>query len=217
LGCDRLGRDHFALLTYGILLTSLISFPARLVTLVFAFGISLLASYLPKFFKDMFDSISAVFLSIPSLLVALIIVSIFQGSYFSFLLSITISDWASSYETIQVKIKEIQESNFVQISKNLGAGNFYIFQRHIFPEIKELLINLFLTGIPAVIMTVSIFSYMGVDFGTDTFGPGLGEQISFSKDFAHVSPLSVIIPILGIILLVLSVHVAARRSINDPS
>jgi len=212
LGCDRLGRDHFALLSYGSVLTIIVALPARLLTLVFAFGISLIASYLPKFFKDLVDSFSSVFLSLPSLLIALIIISILEGSYFSFLLSITASDWASVYETLQVKIKEILESNFVQISKNLGATNYYIFKRHVFPEIKYLLVNLFLTGIPSVIMTVSIFSYLGVDFGTEIFGPGLGEQISFSKDFVHISPLSVFIPVIGIILLILSLHLAFKSN-----
>jgi peptide/nickel transport system permease protein len=216
LGCDRLGRDHYSLLVYGLWVTIIVAFPARLFTIFFSFLISLVASYLSNFWKDLVNSTSAVFLSIPSLLIALIVVSIFQASYFSFLLAIALSDWASVYETIQVKIREIKESKYVQVSRNLGAGNYYIFTRHILPELKNILVNLFVTGIPAVIMTVAIFSYLGVDFANDLFGPGLGEQISFSKDYAHVSPASLLIPVFGIIVLVLSVQLASQK-ISDKS
>ena len=51
-------------------------------------------------------------------------------------------------------------------------------------------------------MTISIYSYLGINFGSEFFGPGLGEQISFSKDYFDKSPFSVIMPVLGIFLLV---------------
>lgn len=204
LGCDRMGRDIFALLSYGILATTLISIPARLLTLVVSLLFSLIVSYLPKALEKAFQSFVLVFLSVPSLLVALVVIALFESSFWSFLLAIVLSDWAQSFEPMQVKIREVLESGYVFTSKNLGASQIYIFYKHVLPEIKLLFWNLFQTGVPAVIMTVSIFSYFGMDFGSAVFGPGLGEQISFSKDFVHISFLPVLFPILGIIGVVIS-------------
>ncbi|MCX7999046.1 MAG: ABC transporter permease subunit [Leptospiraceae bacterium] len=204
LGCDRMGRDNFALLSYGILITILVSIPARLLTLLVSLSFSLIVSYSPKQFEKVFQSFIFVFLSVPSLLVALIVITVFESSIWSFLLAIVFSDWAQSFEPMQIKIREVLESGYVLNSKNLGASQIYIFYRHVLPELKMLFWTLFQTGLPSVIMTVSIFSYFGLDIGASSFGPGLGEQISFSKDFVHISFLPVLFPILGIMGVVLS-------------
>lgn len=211
LGCDRMGRDNFALLSYGIAATILISIPARLLTLFVALLFSLLTSYLPKPIQKVFQSLVFVFLSLPSLLIALIVIALMESSFVSFLFAIALSDWAHSYEPLQVKIREVLESGYVLISKSMGASRVYIFRKHIFPEINILFWTLFQTGIPAVIMTISIFSYFGMDFGTEIFGPGLGEQISFSKDFVHISSLPLILPILGIIGVVFSFEILKSK------
>ena len=44
----------------------------------------------------------------------------------------------------------------------------------------------------------------GVEKTGELWGPGLGEQISFAKDFYSKSPLSVLVPAVGIFLLVYS-------------
>ncbi len=207
LGCDRMGRDNFALLTYGIVTTILVAIPSRFFTLLLSLLFSLLVSYLPKTIQKAFQYFVFVFLSLPSLLTALIVIALLEPSFFAFLISIAVSDWAHSYEPLQVKIREILESGYVLVSRNMGASQLYIFRRHVLPELGVLFWSLFQTGIPAVIMTVSIFSYFGMDFGTEIFGPGLGEQISFSKDFVHISFLPVLLPILGVILVVFSFEI----------
>lgn len=204
LGCDRLGRDIYALYAFGTFTTFLISIPARGITLFFSVCISFLSYASNKYINFIIDSFASVFLSLPSFLVAIIVLYSLGSELFVFYLAIVISDWAFAYESIQGKIREVKESGFVVAAKTMGANQYYLFQKHIFPEIISMLFILFVTGIPGVIMTVAIFSYMGIDFGTDFLGPGLGEQIAFSKDYFLVSPISLFTPILGILFLVLS-------------
>ena len=204
LGCDRLGRDVYALYAYGSFTTFLISIPARLVTILFSVSISFIYYTSGKFLDFLIDSFASVFLSLPSFLVALIVLYSLGSELYVFYIAIIISDWAFSFESIQAKIRELKDSGFVIAAKTMGGNDFYLFRKHIFPEIVSMLGILFITGIPGVIMTVSIFSYMGIDFGTEFLGPGLGEQIAFSKDYFLVSPLSLFTPILGILFLVLS-------------
>ena len=119
-------------------------------------------------------------------------------------IAIMISDWALTYETLQGKIREVKNSGFVTASVFFGAGKTWIFRKHILPAIFPVVYLLFVTGIPAVIMTLSIFSFLGVGMGAEYFGPGLGEQIAFSKDFIHLSPSPLIIPALGVLLMIYS-------------
>ena len=204
LGCDRMGRDIYALYAYGSFTTFLISIPARILTLLFSVFVSFLSYASSKSLNFLIDSFAAVFLSIPSFLVALIVLYSLGSELFVFYLAIVVADWAFVYESIQGKQREVSESGFVIAAKSMGANSYYLFKMHIFPEIISILFILFITGIPGVIMTVAIFSYMGIDFGTESLGPGLGEQIAFSKDYFLVSPFSLFTPILGILFLVLS-------------
>lgn len=204
LGCDQLGRDVFALYAYGSFITFLISIPARCLTLFISVCFSFLSYATNKYFAFLIDSFASVFISIPSFLVALIVLYSLGSELIVFYVAIVVADWAFAYESIQGKIREVKDSGYVIASELMGAKKFYLFKKHIVPEIISILFILFVTGIPGVIMTVAIFSYMGIDFGTEFLGPGLGEQIAFSKDYFLVSPLALFTPILGILFLVLS-------------
>jgi peptide/nickel transport system permease protein len=201
-GCDRLGRDILSLFCYGSIVTLILAIPSKIFSIIISLILSLLTYSGGRFMGLLISSLSSVFLSIPSLLIALVVIYSLGKNFEVFLLSIVLSDWAMSYETIHSKISEISNSGYVYVSKNFGASNFYIFKNHIFPQLIPILNVLFITGIPSIIMTIAIYSYMGINFGSDTFGPGLGEQISFSRDYFHKSPLSVVLPIIGIFLLV---------------
>jgi peptide/nickel transport system permease protein len=202
MGCDRIGRDILAMFSYGSLLTIMVAVPARIFSLFVSLFFCLISYSFKNFINDLVNSISAVFLSIPSLLIALVVIYSIGKEFYIFLLSLILSEWAAGYETINSKIRELKNNGYILVSRIFGANDFYIFKNHILPDLIPIIFVLFLTGIPAIIMTLSIFSYLGIDVGAEYFGPGLGEQISFSKDYFHKSPLSVIVPILGIFLVV---------------
>ncbi len=204
LGTDRLGRDICALFGYGAVGTILFALPLRAVTIFLASVFSYLEYSFGKYFSFWFDPLVSIFLSVPSLFIALMFAYFFGGGSFVILLSIIFSDWAVVYESLQAKVREVKDSGFCTASQLFGAGTFFIFKNHVFPELYFIQKNLFLTGIPSVIMTLSLFSYLGIDVSSDTFGPGFGEQISFSKDFFSRSPLSLFVPVIGIFALIFS-------------
>lgn len=203
LGCDRLGRDIYAMFSYGVLSTLVIAIPARILTLAFSVVIAVLGFGLGEIVRFVLDQLSYVFLSIPSLLIALLVIAGLGASLVSLPIAILLSDWAMSYESLKAKLRELERSGFVVSSFAMGGGKFHVFRSHILPGLFSMLNYLFITGVPTVIMALAIFSFLGVDLSGDIFGPGLGEQIAFSGDYFDRNPLSVIVPIMGIILLVL--------------
>ncbi|TGN14360.1 ABC transporter permease [Leptospira ilyithenensis] len=203
-GCDRLGRDNFALFSYGALATVILCVPAKALTLIFASLFSFLSYVGEGRFSILIESLFSVFLSLPSLLVALIIIGVFPETKLTIILAIVLSDWAMNYESLQAKIREVKGSGYVSAALAMGGKSNQIFLLHFLPALRILIEYLFLTGIPSVIMTTALFSYLGLDTSFFDWGPGLGEQISFSKDYFEKTPVSVIFPILGIIGLVYS-------------
>lgn len=204
-GCDILGRDVYAMYSYGILSSIVLALPSRILTIAFSLFLFLITILLGRYVQYALDQISMIFLSIPSMLIALLVVSGLGDSFYVVPLAVVLSDWASCYESLKAKIQELKESPYVFISKTMGASQFFIFYYHILPGLLSLLKYLFITGFPTVIMVLSLYSFLGVDMGGSFFGPGLGEQVAFSSDYYDKNPWSVIIPVLGIILLMVGV------------
>ncbi|AOP35218.1 ABC transporter permease [Leptospira tipperaryensis] len=209
-GCDRLGRDVFSLFSYGTFSTLLFSLPSRILTLAFSSLVCLFQYSIPFTGKWFFSPISSVFVSVPSLLIALLTVHALGNGPLVLVVAILLGDWALSYETLQSKIRETDGSTYVLASTFFGASRANVFRNHIFPSAIPVLKVLFTTGLPGVVMTLALFSYLGVSAGSDWFGPGLGEQISFARDYAYSAPLALVIPIFGIVGLVTTLNVDRR-------
>ncbi|PJZ51080.1 ABC transporter permease [Leptospira saintgironsiae] len=204
-GKDRLGRDVFSMFAYGSLATFLFAFPARVLTLAVASLIGLVSYTSPFFKKNIFSPLSSVFVSLPSLLLALLVVQVFGAGPIPLFLAIVLGDWAQAYETVRAKIDEVSTSGYALAASCFGASKSYVFRAHLLPQAFQILRVLLFTGLPAVVMTLAIFGFLGISAGGEVFGPGLGEQIAFSKDYAQNAPWSLVFPTLGILGLVMTV------------
>ncbi|TGL26044.1 ABC transporter permease subunit [Leptospira yanagawae] len=203
-GTDRLGRDNLALFCFGSFSTILLAIPARLFTILFSFLISSISLFFKSKADFVLSGFVSVFLSLPSLLSALVIITILPDNPISILIAIVVSDWAIAYESLTAKIREIQSSPYITASICFGANPFQLVAIHYVPALKSMFRYLFFSGLPTVVMTMSLFSYLGIQTSFGETGPGLGEQISFSKDYFDKSPFSVLLPIIAILILVYS-------------
>lgn len=203
-GTDRLGRDNLALFCYGSFSTIVLVIPARMFTIFVSFFLSTFTLFFPKKSDFLLSGIVSVSLAIPSLLSALIVMSLLPDSPFAIFIAILVSDWALSYETLTAKIREIKESPYLSASLCMGAKSYHLVVLHYLPALRDIFRFLFFSGLPAVVMTTALFSYLGIQTALGDTGPGLGEQISFSKDYFDKSPVSVLLPIVAILTLVYS-------------
>ncbi|TGK81114.1 ABC transporter permease subunit [Leptospira montravelensis] len=203
-GTDRLGRDNLALFCYGSLSTILLVVPARILTIIVSFVLSAFSLFFPKKSEWVLSGIVSVSLAIPSLLSALVVISLLPNNPFAIFIAILVSDWALSYETLTAKIREIKQSSYLLASLCMGAKPYQLIFLHYLPALRDMFGFLFFSGLPGVVMTTALFSYLGIQTSIGETGPGLGEQISFSKDYFDKSPVSVLLPIVAILTLVYS-------------
>lgn len=204
LGTDRLGRDNLSLFCFGSFSTILLVIPARMVTILFSFFVSSISLFFKSKVDFLLSGFVSVSLSLPSLLSALVVITILPNNPISILIAIVVSDWAIAYESLTAKIREIQSSPYITASISFGAKPMHLVILHYLPALKSMFQYLFFSGLPTVVMTMALFSYLGIQTSVGDTGPGLGEQISFSKDYFDKSPFSVLLPILAILILVYS-------------
>lgn len=203
-GTDRLGRDNLALFCYGSLSTIVLVVPARILTIFVSFFLSVFSIFFPKRSEWILSGIVSVSLAIPSLLSALVVISLLPNNPFAIFIAILVSDWALSYETLSAKIREIKQSSYLSASLCMGAKPYQLILLHYLPALRDMFGFLFFSGLPSVVMTTALFSYLGIQTSLGDTGPGIGEQISFSKDYFDKTPVSVLLPIVAILTLVYS-------------
>ncbi|TGM57220.1 ABC transporter permease subunit [Leptospira vanthielii] len=203
-GTDRLGRDNLALFCYGSVSTIVLVVPARILTIFVSFILSAFSIFFPKRSEWILSGIVSASLAIPSLLSALVVISLLPNNPFAIFIAILVSDWALSYETLSAKIREIKQSSYVSASLCMGAKPYQLILLHYLPALRDMFGFLFFSGLPGVVMTTALFSYLGIQTSLGDTGPGLGEQISFSKDYFDKTPVSVLLPIVAILTLVYS-------------
>jgi peptide/nickel transport system permease protein len=201
-GTDDRGRDIFSRVFYG----SIISIRISLITLLFTLIIGLLVGLFSGYFGGKIDLILMmivdIFLSFPSLLLAIAIAAILKPSELTVILALTLVNFASFSRIIRSKVLEIKNKEYIISLIALGASNLRIIFKHILPNCFSIIIVVSTFNIAVFILSESTLSFLGL--GLDQKIPTLGSMISQSKHLLKLYPWQWIFPGFIIFILVLS-------------
>ncbi len=134
LGTDSIGRDMLTRLIYGARMTIGVAF----VTTVLSFLLGTMAGLLAATGSTLVDQALSrfvdVMLSIPILVFALIILSVFGSSIFTLILTIAVLDSTRVFRLARSVAMNIVVSEFVEVARLRGEGWWWIMRREILPN-----------------------------------------------------------------------------------
>lgn len=134
LGTDSIGRDMLTRLIYGARMTIGVAF----VTTVLSFLIGTMAGLLAATGSSLIDQALSrfvdVMLSIPILVFALIILSVFGSSIFTLILTIAVLDSTRVFRLARSVAMNIVVAEFVEVARLRGEGWWWIMRREILPN-----------------------------------------------------------------------------------
>ena len=208
LGTDRLGRDTYSTIIYGMRLSLMVGFVSVSISLVIGVTLGLIAGYNRGLWESLIMRAVDVQLSLPYILVALCFMIIFGRGIDKVIIILALTGWASYARTVRGQVLSIREKEYVEAAEALGLSTRTIM-------VKYLLINsitpvLVLTGVevPRGILLESALSFLGlgVPATTPTLGLAIarGYQVLFSGHY-WVS----IFPGLALMILVASINIMA--------
>ncbi|MEY8800327.1 ABC transporter permease [Leisingera sp. XS_AS12] len=162
LGTDALGRDVLSRLIFGARNTVGIA----LVTTALAFLLGTTTGLLAATVGGWFDTVSSraadVLMAIPSLIFALLILTITGTSILSLILVIAVLDSTRVYRLSRAVAQGILTMDYIEVARMRGEGNWWLIRREVLPNAAAPLIAEFGLRFCFVFLFISALSFLGL-------------------------------------------------------
>lgn len=201
LGTDILGRDILSRVIQGIMISMYIILLVYILSVTIGIVIGFLISYYSKKLDYIVSYIIEVFLSIPSLIIILFIVMFMGNKFWILIFALTLTRSLRMIIFVKNEVNKLKIQNFVYMSRIMGAKSIYIFKKHIFPNILDIVLVKASFMIPGIIFSETILSFMGV--GVSLPNASLGNLLSTGFSNLLISPIQFFVSSFSIIVLTL--------------
>lgn len=201
LGTDILGRDILSRVIQGIMISMYIILLVYILSVTIGIVIGFLISYYSKKLDYIVSYIIEVFLSIPSLIIILFIVMFMGNKFWILIFALTLTRSLRMIIFVKNEVNKLKIQNFVYMSRIMGAKSIYIFKKHIFPNILDIVLVKASFMIPGIIFSETILSFMGV--GVSLPNASLGNLLLTGFSNLLVSPIQFFVSSFSIIVLTL--------------
>lgn len=202
-GTDRMGRDVFSRCLVGAGTTVLVSASIVAIGAVGGTITGAVTGYFGGIADEILMRINDGLASFPSVLLALIFVSLFGSNTRSVVIVLGILFVPSFARVVRSEYMREKEKDYVKSMSLYGAGSFRIMFVHILPNITPSLVAAIAIGINNAILAEASLSYLGL--GVQPPAPSLGRMLSEGQIFIFSAPWICLFPGLVIVISVLGV------------
>lgn len=162
LGTDTLGRDVAAGIMYGARTSLIIGISATLAAVVLGVLFGAIAGYYRGRLDVALMRVTELFQTIPSFILAILVVAILSPSIRSEILAIAIVSWPGIARLARGEFASLGGREFVLACAGLGAGDGRIVFRHLLPNCASPLIAVGSLLVASVILFESGLSFLGL-------------------------------------------------------
>jgi peptide/nickel transport system permease protein len=162
LGSDSLGRDVAAGIAYGARVSLLIGAVSTVAAVLVGITLGAVAGYAGGMVDDAIMRFTEFFQTVPSFLLAVVLVAIFSPSLGSIVAAIAIVSWPPVARVIRAEFLSLRSREFVQAAEVLGRSRTAIVFREILPNALSPIIVLASLMVASAILLESGLSFLGL-------------------------------------------------------
>lgn len=172
LGTDEIGRDLLARLIYGGRVSLAVGILSTAISVAVGVPLGLAAGYFRGILETVVMRCADIFMSFPSIILILVLVSVVGPSVFTVTLVIGVLGWPQFARLIYGNVLSVREKDYVESARAVGEKSFRTVTKYILPNtFAPILIALTFGTANAIIMESSLsFLGMGVQAPMASWG-----------------------------------------------
>ena len=215
LGTDAYGRDVLARILYGGRISLLIGLGAAGISIAIGLVIGLVSGFF-KWVDAILMRVMDGLMAMPSVLLAIAVVSLSGASLTTVMIAITIPEIPRVARLVRSVVLSAREEPYVEAAISLGTSLPKIMWRHLMPNTVAPLIVQGTYIAASAILTEAILSFLGAGISPET--PTWGNIMAEGRAFFQVKPSLIFWPGLLLSIAILSVNLIgdAARDALDP-
>ncbi|MEZ4606160.1 MAG: ABC transporter permease [Deinococcales bacterium] len=201
LGTDEVGRDYLSRMIYGARTSLLVSFAVQGIALLIGLPLGALAGYFGGRIDFVMVRLIEVMTAFPSLLFAILIISVVGGGIPMVVLALSITSWIGIARLARAQLLSLREKEYVSAARALGASSSDIIFKHLLPNALTPILIAVSFGIPATIFAEAGLSFLG--FGVNDPIASWGKMVGVSNAYVRVYWHLALFPTFAIALIML--------------
>lgn len=216
LGTDKLGRDIFSRIIYGMQISLFMTICIVILTATIGSIIGIIAGYFGGKIELILMRLADIMLSFPGIILAIAIAGIMGGSIINTILALVVVSWAKYARLVRSLVIKLKNNDFIIASKTSGATTFTIIYHHLLPNILPLIVITGAMDIGTMMMEIAGLSFLG--FGAQPPTPEWGLMLNEGRQYIQTAPWLMIYPGLAIFIVVAIFNLLgdSLRDILDP-
>ena len=203
-GTDNFGRDVFSRAMVGARFTLLVSVSTVLLAAVISIILGLVCGYAGGMLDEIVMRVIDAINSFPSILIALVMVSILNYGKLTIIPALVIMFIPSFTRIVRTGTLQYKNADFVLSNKVFGDSDVRILFVHILPNIYPLLLSSVVIGLSNAILAESSMSYLGL--GIQPPIPSWGRMLKEAQDIIFSTPWAALAPGLMIVVTIVGLN-----------
>jgi peptide/nickel transport system permease protein len=183
LGTNYYGQDVLSQLIRGSTVTLLVGLLSGVFIGFFGTAVGMIAGYFGGFVDDALMRVVDVFMGVPTLPFAIVVVTIAGPSIEHIIFVVTLLFWRTSARVIRSSVLTLRELGYMRAARVAGASHVRMLLVHVLPNVLPLTFLYVVFGTGAAVLTEASLSFLGLG---DPFVVSWGQMLYFAFTTASI-------------------------------